>query len=92
MGDEADVVDVSATINHGRIGRIQIIVVAVSALVAVLDGLDLHMIGLAAPAIAKDLTVPAGALGAVFSVALGGLGIGRSRSARSPTGSVASGS
>jgi hypothetical protein len=45
MGNEATVGDVSAAINQNLTGRIQIIVSAVSAFIAVLDGLDFQKIG-----------------------------------------------
>ena len=58
------------------IGRAQWIVVGLCALVALLDGLDLQSIGLAAPAISAQLHIPPQSFGLVFSAALAGLTLG----------------
>jgi AAHS family 4-hydroxybenzoate transporter-like MFS transporter len=50
--------------------------VVLCALVALFDGFDLQIIGLAAPSIAAELHIPVAALGAVFSAALAGLAVG----------------
>jgi hypothetical protein len=76
MSNGAPIVDVSATINEQRLGRTQAIVITISAFIALLDGLDLQMIGMAAPSIAIELAISPGSLGVVFSAALAGLGIG----------------
>ncbi|HEX3844911.1 MAG TPA: MFS transporter [Steroidobacteraceae bacterium] len=57
-------------------GRFQIGVVVLCALAAVLDGYDLQVIGLAAPAIAHALRIPLAGMGSVFSAALAGLALG----------------
>ncbi|WP_051581588.1 MFS transporter [Pseudonocardia acaciae] len=59
-----------------RIGPVRALVVVLCALVALFDGMDLQIIGLAAPAIAADLRIPAASLGAVFSAAIAGMAIG----------------
>jgi AAHS family 4-hydroxybenzoate transporter-like MFS transporter len=69
-------VNVTELIDKSPIGAFQVRVVALCALVALLDGLDLQSIGLAAPGIAADLHITPGQLGAVFSAALAGLALG----------------
>jgi AAHS family 4-hydroxybenzoate transporter-like MFS transporter len=69
-------VDIGALIDAERIGRPQWTIIVLCGLVALLDGLDLQSIGLAAPAIAQELHIPPQSLGAVFSAALAGLTLG----------------
>ena len=69
-------IDVQALLDTRPVGGRQIMVVALCGLVALLDGLDLQSIGLAAPAMMGALHVPPPAFGAVFSAALAGLAIG----------------
>jgi AAHS family 4-hydroxybenzoate transporter-like MFS transporter len=68
--------NVSELIDTHPFGAFQVRIVALCALVALLDGLDLQSIGLAAPGIAADLHIPPRALGVVFSAALAGLALG----------------
>ncbi|MGO9047104.1 MAG: MFS transporter [Xanthobacteraceae bacterium] len=68
--------NVSELIDTRPLGALQIRIVALCTLVALLDGLDLQSIGLAAPGIAADLHIPPPSLGAVFSAALAGLALG----------------
>jgi MFS transporter, AAHS family, 4-hydroxybenzoate transporter len=68
--------NITELIDASPIGAFQVRVIALCALVALLDGLDLQSIGLAAPGIVADLRIPPGSLGAVFSAALAGLAIG----------------
>lgn len=56
--------------------RLQAGVVGLCASVALLDGFDLQIIGLAAPSLARSLGLAPGALGAVLSAALAGLAVG----------------
>jgi AAHS family 4-hydroxybenzoate transporter-like MFS transporter len=70
------VLDVGALIETRPIGPAQWTVIGLCALVAMLDGLDLQSIGLAAPAIAAQLHVAPQAFGVVFSAALAGLALG----------------
>jgi MFS transporter, AAHS family, 4-hydroxybenzoate transporter len=70
------VVNISELIDARPLGAFQVRVVVLCALVALLDGLDLQSIGLAAPGLAADLHIPPASLGAVFSAALAGLAIG----------------
>ncbi len=69
-------IDVGAMIDAKGMGPRQWAVIVLCALVALLDGLDLQSIGLAAPAIAQQLHIPPQSLGAVFSAALAGLTLG----------------
>jgi len=68
--------NVSELIDTRPLGALQIRIVALCTLVALLDGLDLQSIGLAAPGIAADLHIPPPSLAAVFSAALAGLALG----------------
>ncbi len=58
------------------LGRAHIRVVALCALVALFDGMDLQSIGLAAPSMGAALQIAPRAFGPVFSAALAGLAIG----------------
>jgi MFS transporter, AAHS family, 4-hydroxybenzoate transporter len=73
---EAPAFNVSALIDTRPLGALQIRIVVLCTLVALLDGLDLQAIGLAAPGIAADLHIPPPWLSAVFSAALAGLALG----------------
>jgi len=68
--------NVSALIDTRPLGALQMRIVVLCTLVALLDGLDLQSIGLAAPGIAADLHIPQPWLSAVFSAALAGLALG----------------
>lgn len=68
--------NVSELIDEQPIGVFQIRIVALCAVVALLDSLDLQSIGLAAPAMIADLHIRPSSLGAVFSTALAGLALG----------------
>jgi MFS transporter, AAHS family, 4-hydroxybenzoate transporter len=68
--------NVSALIDTRPLGALQVRIVVLCTLVALLDGLDLQSIGLAAPGIAADLHIPQPWLSAVFSAALAGLALG----------------
>ena len=68
--------NVSELIDTQPIGVFQMRIVALCAVVALLDSLDLQSIGLAAPAMIADLHIRSSSLGAVFSAALAGLALG----------------
>jgi MFS transporter, AAHS family, 4-hydroxybenzoate transporter len=68
--------DVGALIETRQIGAAQWTVIGLCAFVAMLDGLDLQSIGLAAPAIGAQLHIAPQAFGVVFSAALAGLALG----------------
>jgi MFS transporter, AAHS family, 4-hydroxybenzoate transporter len=70
------VLDVGALIETRPIGRAQWLVIGLCALVAMLDGLDLQSIGLAAPAMIGQLHIAPHIFGYVFSAALAGLALG----------------
>ncbi len=70
------VLDVGALIETRPIGPAQWTVIGLCALVAMLDGLDLQSIGLAAPAMGAQLHIAPQAFGVVFSAALAGLALG----------------
>jgi len=69
-------VDVGALIETRPVGRAQWMVIGLCAFVAMLDGLDLQSIGLAAPAMGAQLHIGPQAFGVVFSTALAGLALG----------------
>jgi MFS transporter, AAHS family, 4-hydroxybenzoate transporter len=74
-------VNVGDLIDRGTFGAFQLRVVLLCVLVAVFDGLDVQVIGLAAPAIGRELHLDRAALGPAFSAAslglmLGALGLG----------------
>jgi MFS transporter, AAHS family, 4-hydroxybenzoate transporter len=69
-------VNVMELIDSQRLSGAQITIVVLCGLIAVLDGLDLQAIGLAAPALAAALHIAPRALGSVFSAALAGLALG----------------
>jgi AAHS family 4-hydroxybenzoate transporter-like MFS transporter len=69
-------INVTALIDQHPMGAMQTRVLLLCACVALLDGLDLQAIGLAAPSIARMLHVEPRAFGAVFSAALLGLTLG----------------
>ncbi|MDT7592582.1 MAG: transporter, family, 4-hydroxybenzoate transporter, partial [Pseudonocardiales bacterium] len=67
---ETATVDVGEVLERARIGGVRVLAVALCALVALFDGFDLQIIGLAVPSIARSLHIPVAGLGAVFSAAL----------------------
>lgn len=69
-------VNVAGLIERHGLGALQIRVLILCGLAALLDGLDLQSIGLAAPAMIHALAVPPRAFAAVFSAALLGLMLG----------------
>jgi MFS transporter, AAHS family, 4-hydroxybenzoate transporter len=69
-------IEVTQWIDERAFGVRQGAIVLLCALVALLDGMDLQSIGLAAPLMTKDLEIAPPAFGAVFSAALAGLALG----------------
>ncbi len=69
-------VDVFELIDSRGLGGRQILTIVLCGLVALLDGLDLQAIGLAAPIMSGALHIPRETFGTVFSAALAGLAIG----------------
>lgn len=72
----ADEFDAGAWIDANGMGWRQWRIAGLCAFVALLDGLDLQSIGLAAPAMGAQLRIAPPAFGVVFSAALAGLAIG----------------
>ncbi len=73
---ETQATDVTAQIDARPLGALQIRTLILCGLAALLDGLDLQSIGLAAPGIIATLHVPPRSFGLVFSAALLGLMLG----------------
>jgi hypothetical protein len=74
-------------IDTGKIGRFQILVAALCAMVVLLDGLNTQVIGYLGPVLSNDWDLSRAALGPIFSASLAGLMSGllvinRSRCAR----------
>ncbi len=69
-------IDLQALIDARGLGARQWAVVVLCGLVALLDGLDLQSIGLAAPVMGPALHIPREQFGSVFSAALAGLALG----------------
>jgi AAHS family 4-hydroxybenzoate transporter-like MFS transporter len=76
MQDDKNTIELGALIDAQGIGPAQWSVIVLCALVALLDGMDLQAIGLAAPGIMAQLHIAPRAFGPVFSAALAGLAIG----------------
>jgi AAHS family 4-hydroxybenzoate transporter-like MFS transporter len=66
--------DLDAVIDSGRLGRFQLLVIALCALMVMIDGFDTQVIGMVAPSIAAAWHVAPAAFGPVFGLGLfGGL-------------------
>jgi AAHS family 4-hydroxybenzoate transporter-like MFS transporter len=66
--------DLDGVLDHAKLGSFQTVIIALCALMIMIDGFATQMIGLVAPAIAADWGVPASAFGPVFGLGLlGGL-------------------
>jgi AAHS family 4-hydroxybenzoate transporter-like MFS transporter len=74
--EQPDRVNVTRLIDEHPLSAMQVRVLILCGLVALLDGLDLQAIGLAAPSIARALHVEPRVFGTVFSAALLGLMFG----------------
>ena len=73
--------DVGALIDEARFSRLQVRVVAFCGLASILDGIDTQSIGIAAPSLAKALSLSPAEMGPIFSAGLlgalaGALGLG----------------
>jgi MFS transporter, AAHS family, 4-hydroxybenzoate transporter len=73
---DSPAVDISELIDRRPLGALQIRVLILCGLAALLDGMDLQSIGLAAPSMIRALHVEPRAFAAVFSAALLGLMLG----------------
>src|SRR6266516_248653 len=70
------VIDVGAFLDTRKVGRVQIRVLVLCALILVLDGLDTQVIGYLGPALAQDWHLSRAALAPIFSAGLAGLMVG----------------
>lgn len=64
------------TIAHSPMGRLQIVVICLCALLNAIDGFDVLAISFAAPGIARDWGISPAALGIVLSMELVGMAVG----------------
>src|SRR5262245_66166298 len=69
-------INVVEVVDQAPIGRLQVLVLAVCALVAILDGFDLQAIAFTGPVIARQWGIEATALGVIFSTAVAGMTLG----------------
>lgn len=76
MSATARVVLLSEVIEGRSVGRLQVQVIGLCALVAMLDGFDTQLIAFVAPAIARTWDFPIASFGVVFSAGLLGLMFG----------------
>jgi benzoate transport len=68
--------DLRQAIDHGPVGRLQILVIALCCVINMLDGFDVLAISFAAPPIAGEWQLRPEELGIVFSVGLVGMALG----------------
>jgi AAHS family 4-hydroxybenzoate transporter-like MFS transporter len=68
--------DVIDLLDRNPLGSFRIRIIVLCGLVALLDGFDVQVIGIAAPSMAATLDVPIKAFGSVFSATLLGLALG----------------
>jgi MFS transporter, AAHS family, 4-hydroxybenzoate transporter len=73
---EVPTIDVTRLLDEKRLGSARIMILLVCGLVAVMDGFDVQVIGIAAPSIARSIHVPVKAFGEVFSSTLLGVALG----------------
>lgn len=69
-------INVAAVISEAQVGRTQLLVLLLCALVTILDGFDLQAIAFTGPVIAQQWKIEATALGFIFSAALVGMTLG----------------
>ena len=69
-------INVVEVISEAEIGRLQVLVLAMCALVTILDGFDLQAIAFTGPVIAQQWGIEATALGVIFSAAVAGMTLG----------------
>ena len=66
-------IDIPSLLDQQKIGRFHVLVVVLCALGTIMDGLDVQIIGYAAPSLAKAWKLAPGALGPVFGAGLFGM-------------------
>ena len=76
MAASRAIVNVDDVLDNARFSGISFVVALCAASILVLDGLDIQLIGIAAPDIARDLGVSRGALAPALAAALAGMLIG----------------
>ncbi|WP_321911899.1 MFS transporter [Burkholderia cepacia] len=76
MESRDNIINVSTLVDDMRFTRLQFLVVALCALVGLLDGADTQSIGVAAPFIASALALKVGSFGPVFAASQLGAAIG----------------
>jgi MFS transporter, AAHS family, 4-hydroxybenzoate transporter len=69
-------INIVEVVDQAPVGRLQILVLAVCALIAILDGFDLQAIAFTGPVIARQWGIEPTALGVIFSAALVGMTLG----------------
>src|SRR5260370_7529542 len=73
---ELDRIDVTEAIDAAPVGRFQILVFVLCAIIALIDGFDTQAIAFVAPAISEQWKVSPAAFGTVFGAGLAGLAVG----------------
>lgn len=63
-------------LDHAPIGRVHLRIILIGMLIMVLEGVDIQIIGFAAPTIIRELGIPPAEFGIVFSAGLVGATIG----------------
>lgn len=78
MSAPDSVVDVDAVLETARFCRLSLIVTACASAVLILDGFDIQVIGMAAPALVNDLGIEHSALAPTLAASLFGMALGAS--------------
>ena len=68
--------DVASFLDGRRLSRYNYVLIALSCLVTLFDGLDMMLIAFVAPYIRADFTLTTGQLGSLFSAGLAGMVLG----------------
>jgi AAHS family 4-hydroxybenzoate transporter-like MFS transporter len=76
LGGAGRHIKVAEVLDAAVVGKVQILVLGICALVTILDGFDLQAIAFTGPVIAREWGIEATALGVVFSAALVGMTVG----------------
>jgi AAHS family 4-hydroxybenzoate transporter-like MFS transporter len=76
ISEASPTIDVGDLLDRQSLGWFRIRIIILCSVVALLDGFDVQVIGIAAPSMAATLSIPIKAVGAVFSATLLGLALG----------------
>jgi MFS transporter, AAHS family, 4-hydroxybenzoate transporter len=76
ISEASPTIDVGDLLDLQSLGWFRIRIIVLCSVVALLDGFDVQVIGIAAPSMAATLNIPIKAIGAVFSATLLGLSLG----------------